>query len=84
MVIVPAGIVEETPPSGGQRRPYTEHLSKTAGASEIPPAPTRKHTPDGFVNSLNAVVHLTIHPDLYTHRLQPKGSTNHRGYVQLF
>ena len=41
MVIVPAGIIEESP-STGQRRPYTEHLSKKAGAGAIPPAPSRK------------------------------------------
>jgi hypothetical protein len=38
MVIVPAGIIEEG--KTGKSRPYTEHLSKKAGAGKIPPAPT--------------------------------------------
>lgn len=37
MVIVPAGLIEETQ---GKRRPYTEELSKKAKAGKIPPAPT--------------------------------------------
>ena len=40
IVIVPAGIIEEIYMTKGKKtRPYTEHLSKKAGADEIPPAP---------------------------------------------
>ena len=42
MVIVPAGIIEERMKTG-QVRPYTELLSKKAGAKFIPPAPTSGH-----------------------------------------
>ena len=39
IVIVPAGLIEE---ANGSERPYTEHLSKKAGAEKIPPAPARE------------------------------------------
>ena len=39
MVIVPAGLIEEAT-KVGKGRPYTEHLSKKAGAEPIPPAPS--------------------------------------------
>ena len=40
IVIVPAGIIEE---AHGTGRPYTEQLSKKAGAGTIPPAPAREY-----------------------------------------
>jgi SNF2-related domain len=41
IVIVPAGIIEETSSkkSDTKSRPYTEHLAKKADAERIPPAP---------------------------------------------
>jgi hypothetical protein len=50
MVIVPAGLIEE---SQGNRRPYTEHLSKKAKATlPIPPAP-KSESPDLHFLSLS-------------------------------
>jgi hypothetical protein len=37
IVIIPASILEDE--EKGKSRPYTEHLSKMAGAKPIPPAP---------------------------------------------
>ena len=39
IVIVPAGLIEE---AQGSHRPYTEQLTKKAGAEKIPPAPARE------------------------------------------
>ena len=53
-MIVPAGIIEEAPKSG-KARPYTEHLSRMAGAGEIPAAPQGESTRCLWANSSSSM-----------------------------
>jgi hypothetical protein len=78
MVIVPAGIIEEG--KTGKIRPYTEHLSKKAGAGEIPPAPTGESIL--LLESVFFALMLVLTVFCFCCRLFPKRSTNNRRYVQ--
>ena len=68
IVIVPAGLIEE---AQGSHRPYTEQLTKKAGAGKIPPAPAREYRNSFRLSFVHTFLTLLLIPSGYSQREAP-------------